>query len=60
MLSSGKLAFDTYQTDNKDYEDISKQIDYFFNIAFFIEMIVKITAMGLFMDNGSYLRDSWN
>lgn len=32
----------------------------FFNYAFIVEMCVKIIAMGLVMDNGSYLEDSWN
>ena len=35
-------------------------IDKFFTIAFFIEMVIKIVAIGLIMDDGSYLRDNWN
>lgn len=39
---------------------IYNTIDKVFNIAFLLEMVVKIIAMGLIMDHGSYLRDSWN
>lgn len=35
-------------------------VDKFFTIAFFIEMVIKIVAIGLIMDDGSYLRDNWN
>ena len=34
--------------------------DLFFNIAFLFEMIIKIIALGLILDEGSYLRDNWN
>jgi hypothetical protein len=34
--------------------------DYFFTIAFIIEMVIKLIAMGFIMDDGSYLRDNWN
>jgi len=35
-------------------------IDTFFNISFLIEMIIKQVALGFVMDDGSYLRESWN
>ena len=31
-----------------------------FNIGFIFEMLFKLIAMGFIMDEGSYLRDSWN
>jgi hypothetical protein len=62
LLSSAKLAVDSFEisSENFNYEWISMVIDYFFNYAFLFEMVVKIIALGLTMDNGSYLRDSWN
>mmetsp|Transcript_20712 Transcript_20712/g.31734 ORF Transcript_20712/g.31734 Transcript_20712/m.31734 type:complete len:334 (-) Transcript_20712:2124-3125(-) len=63
FASSIKLAFDTYFL-NEPGSDIvmllSEVIDYSFNISFIIEMIVKQIAIGLVMDGGSYLRESWN
>jgi hypothetical protein len=35
-------------------------LDYFFTVAFIIEMSIKLIALGLIMDDGSYLRDNWN
>lgn len=62
LLSSMKLAFDTYtiETDLFDYQKASIYVDNFFNYAFLIEMVTKLVALGLTMDEGSYLRDSWN
>lgn len=31
-----------------------------FNYSFILEMITKLIAMGFIMDEGSYLRESWN
>ena len=31
-----------------------------FNVSFIIEMVVKLISMGFVMDEGSYLRESWN
>ena len=39
---------------------VSNMLDDIFNFAFIIELMVKVIAMGLFMDGGSYLRESWN
>ena len=64
VLSSLKLATDTYSAAWEDdelalliMEDI---LDKSFTIAFFLEMVIKIIALGLIMDEGSYLRDNWN
>jgi len=62
-LSSTKLAIDSYflsYDENTQVQKISLYIDFFFNIAFFFEMFFKIIAMGLIMDEGSYLREGWN
>ncbi len=42
------------------YYTISNYTDLFFTIMFAIEMVTKIITMGFIMDNGSYLRESWN
>jgi hypothetical protein len=63
FLSSLKLAVDTYFWKLDETSDIiqaSLQIDFIFNYLFIAEMLFKLMAMGLIMDEGSYLRDSWN
>ena len=35
-------------------------MDIAFNIIFAMEAVVKIIAMGFFMDKGSYLTEPWN
>jgi len=64
LLSSLKLATDTYTPqllkNGVDIVDWSTNIDLFFNAAFFFEMLIKLIALGFCMDDGSYLRDSWN
>jgi voltage-dependent calcium channel L type alpha-1D len=35
-------------------------IDYFLTTLFTVEMLLKIIALGFWMDQGSYLRNSWN
>ena len=40
--------------------EVFTAIDNFFTAAFIVEMTVKLTALGFIMDEGSYLRDSWN
>ena len=63
IQSSIKLATDTY-SDLWAYSEITVTImmvlDYFFTVAFIIEMSIKLVALGLIMDDGSYLRDNWN
>ena len=64
LLSSLKLATDTYTplllAQGVDIQEVSTNIDLFFNAAFFFEMLIKLIALGFCMDDGSYLRDSWN
>jgi hypothetical protein len=63
FLSSFKLAFDTYTWSLPEtnsvvvYSDIA---DNCFNYLFILEMTSKLIAMGIIMDEGSYLRDNWN
>ena len=63
ILSSLKLASDTYLSNLSDDDiiiKVSDTADVIFNYAFIIELALKVFAMGLFMDGGSYLRESWN
>lgn len=62
-LSSIKLGADSYLSGYaKDSPQIqlSENIDVFMNICFLFELITKVIAMGFAMDEGSYLRESWN
>ncbi len=60
VLSSLKLAIDTYLTDDQASSTINENIDITFNALFIFECLLKVVAFGFFLDNGSYLRDSWN
>jgi hypothetical protein len=63
VASSLKLAFDTYFMESEEetlITIISGYTDYFFNFSFILEMGVKLIAIGLVMDEGSYLRENWN
>jgi hypothetical protein len=63
ILSSIKLAGDTYLYTLEEDNIIVKAssiTDDIFNYSFIIEMCLKVIAMGLIMDGGSYLRESWN
>lgn len=63
FLSSFKLAFDSYAWHYPETDPIivwSNFADDCFNYLFIIEMLSKLIAMGIIMDEGSYLRDSWN
>jgi len=63
LLSSAKLAADTYGhlwEDDVTVVFVMAVADYFFTIAFIIEMVIKLIALGFVMDEGSYLRDNWN
>lgn len=57
ILNSLFLALD-YEVDIITNNDI--YIDLFFLIVYTLEMILKIIALGFFMNSNSYLRDSWN
>jgi hypothetical protein len=62
-LSSCKLGFDSYTLHlPKDGPVItySDMADMTFNYLFIIEMCFKLVALGIIMDDGSYLRDTWN
>ena len=63
FLSSLKLATDTYMggyDEESDVIKISNYTDSTFTWLFFGECIIKIVALGFTMDQGSYIRDSWN
>ena len=62
FFSSVKLALDTYLSDNTSliFMQLSDSIDYGLNFCFIFEMVVKMIASGIFMDEGSYFRESWN
>ena len=47
VLSSIKLALDTYLSDNDDTEKLFDSIDKIFTIIFIIEAMLKILAFGL-------------
>lgn len=62
-FSSIKLAVDTYINLDDSTQlptKISEFVDYILNALFAFEMSTKIIAIGLIMDEGSYLTDSWN
>ncbi len=40
--------------------DNSDMIDLVYLIVYTVEMVLKIIAMGFFMEKNSYLRDAWN
>jgi|LauGreDrversion4_2_1035121.scaffolds.fasta_scaffold469800_2 hypothetical protein len=62
-LSSVKLAVDSYLSgfapDSFEIM-VSENIDIFMNVCFLFECITKNISMGVVMDEGSYLRESWN
>ncbi len=41
-------------------DPVLERLDYAFLAIFSIEMVLKIIAMGFFMEPHSYLRDAWN
>jgi hypothetical protein len=62
-MSSVKLALDSYLVyypPDAPEITLSENIDIAMNIAFLLECITKNLAMGMIMDEGSYLRESWN
>ena len=63
FLSSVKLAVDSYLTGFSKESTVvqtSDAIDIVLNVLFLIELIIKIIAMGFGMDEGSYIRETWN
>lgn len=39
---------------------VSENMDLFFTVAFALESLIKALSLGLVMDKGSYLRESWS
>ena len=51
----------SYPCDNRPcLQHVASWIDLFFTTAFTIEMLVKVTALGLVMHEQAYLRSGWN
>jgi hypothetical protein len=50
----------TYQCANPEQLEIVGYSEWFFNIAFTLEMIPKIIGFGFVLHKGAYLRDAWN
>ena len=59
LLSTLRLIVDTFLK-GYTFVLIFDIIDAIFNIIFLLEAIFKIIAMGVAVDEGSYLRDNWN
>jgi len=53
ILSSIKLALDSYGV---GYSYIDQVITY----IFILECVLKVVALGFFLEEATYLRDSWN
>jgi hypothetical protein len=63
VASSVKLGVDTYKIDFEEdslFHRVSGVLDTFFTWIFIVECGMKIISLGLIMDPGSYLRDTWN
>ena len=62
-FSSLQLAFETYiqELDSDDVIIVTNAaIGQVFTYLFVIEFLFKLVALGFIMDEGSYLRESWN
>lgn len=62
-LSSLKLAAATYEkylTKDSILLEVSDKFDVVLNVLFLFECIIKLISLGFIMDEGSYIRDSWN
>ncbi len=57
VASSLKLAVETYFSSSNT---VLSNMDYFFNVFFATEMLIKIISMGFVLDKGAYLKDNWN
>lgn len=60
LLSTFRLILETFTPGDPSYKLSYAYLDIFFNICFVTEMILKIISYGFVVDDGSYLRDSWN
>lgn len=62
-LSSLKLAAATYEkylAPDSIMLVVSEQFDVVLNVLFLFECCTKLIALGFILDEGSYIRDSWN
>jgi len=59
LLSTARLIVDTFLR-GYTFVFIFDIVDAIFNIIFLLEAVFKIVAMGIALDEGSYLRDNWN
>ena len=59
LLSTARLIVDTFLR-GFTFVLIFDIVDAIFNIIFLLEAVFKIIAMGIAVDEGSYLRDNWN
>ncbi len=62
-VSSIKLAVDSYLVNYPPDSltiMVSENVDIFMNVCFLFELITKVIAMGFAMDDGSYIRETWN
>ena len=57
LLNTLFLALDQEVDIVTNYDD---KIDLTFLIIYTVEMVLKIIALGFFMQNNSYMRDAWN
>ena len=62
VLSSLSMAFESPAAlEDKSFADALEAVDIVFTIVFLAEMLMKLVAYGLYMeDPDSYLRDPWN
>jgi Ion transport protein len=60
MTSSLKLVVDTYIVDGSDLDKQLKNVDYLFNGIFIIEASLKIISLGFFVEENTYLSESWS
>ena len=62
-VSSFQLAFETYIVGLPEDDPImigNTILGQIFTYLFMLEFLFKLVALGLIMENGSYLRESWN
>ncbi len=60
VLTSIKLALDSYIEDGSEYKAVSDSFDHVFTAIFTSECVIKVLALGFIMEDSTYLRDSWN
>lgn len=63
ISSSVKLVIDSYLTGDESQRilaAVSDNFDKFFTAAFAIESLIRATALGFCIDQGSYLRETWS